>query len=70
MIRNLLDIAPIPDEDITEIFGDAIATETVGGASPALIVGAILAALIALGICFMIVRQVRKKRENVVSERI
>jgi hypothetical protein len=70
MIKNLIDIAPIPDEEITEIFGDAIPSETVGGASPALIVGALLAALIALGICFMIVRQVRKKRENVVSERI
>lgn len=65
MIKNLLDIAPIPDEDITEIFGDAIATETVGGASPALIIGAILAALIALGICFMIVRQVRENRVEI-----
>jgi hypothetical protein len=66
MIKNLLDIAPTPGERILRFFG----AETAGGVSIALIVGAILAALIALGICFMIVRQVRKKRENAVSERI
>lgn len=70
MIKNLLDIAPIQERSISKIMGDATTTETAGGASPALIVGAILAALIVLGICFMIVRHVRKKRENAVSERI
>ena len=46
MIRNLLDIAPIPDENITEIFGDAIATETVNGWNA--IVGWALASVLAI----------------------
>lgn len=71
MLKTLLDIAPfpnevpIPDEEITEILEEAIPADTVGGTSPALIVAAILAALIALGICLMIVRRVRKNRVEI-----
>lgn len=66
MFKNLLDISPIPDEVFTE--GEEIITENediltngIGGASPTLIIGAILATLIAIGICLLIVRQVRRK---------
>lgn len=63
MFKNLLDIPPIPDEIFTE--GEEIITESTGGTSPDLIIGAILATLIAIGICLLIVRQVRKKNKLV-----
>ena len=63
MFKNLLDIPPIPDEIFTE--GEEIITESTGGSSPTLIIGAMLATLIAIGICLLIVRQVRKKNKLV-----
>ena len=63
MFKNLLDIPPIPDEIFTE--GEEIITESTGGSSPTLIIGAMLATLIAICICLLIVRQVRKKNKLV-----
>jgi len=61
MFKNLLDIPPIPDKVFTE--SEEIITDSIGGCPPTLIIGAILATLIAIGICLLIVRQVRRKNE-------
>lgn len=69
MFKILLDIPPIPDEVFTEgeeiiIENEDIITNSIGGPSLTLIIGAILATLIAIGICLLLVRQVRKKSEH------
>lgn len=70
MFKNLLDIAPIPDEVFTEgeeiiIENEDVITDSIVRTSPTLIIGAILATLIAIGICLLIIRKVRKRRELV-----
>jgi hypothetical protein len=83
MIRQLLDIAPWPDDhkripvivrdtvdtvvDTVKQVVDTVPQDGGGGSKTTLIIGAIAAALLALGLILLMVRAVRHREEQRVS---